>query len=276
MSDATTISRGGQSDPLIGLGDLVRGLSQRQLWFAFAADEVQQRYRRSKLGIAWIILSYVMFVAAISVFFGPFSSRGQAEFTAYVAVCYALFAFLTANVTDGCSVFRSSKTWINSVPLPHSIHVLKSVARSVFVFAISMTVAFVVLVATGHLFDPVAWLAVPAFIVLLFNGVMMQSYLGYAAARFRDLEHLLVSLTRVLFFTTPIIWVRADQPEGSIRRAIADVNPFTHALEIFSSPLLGYVPDLLSWKIILCLTVVNVLLMLAASYVAYRRLPYWL
>lgn len=261
---------------MIGLSDLFRGLSRTELWLAFAADEVQNRYRRSRLGLAWIVISYLFFVSAISIFFGPFSVKGHIEFTAYVAICYALFSFLSANLTDGCAVFRNGKSWIKSIPLPHSIHVLKSVARGLFVFSICMIVAFIVLISTGHLQDPVAWLALPAFLVLLVNGVFIQTYLGYAAARFRDLEHLIGSLTRILFFTTPIIWVRAEQPEGSIRRAIADVNPFTHALEIFSAPLLGHMPDMLSWKVMGAMTALNFMLMLAVSFVAHRRLPYWL
>lgn len=276
MSDAVFISKGGQSDYLVGLKDLLGGISRTELWIAFAADEVQQRYRRSKLGILWIIISYVFFVAAISLFFGGFSSKGASDFTAFVAVNYAMFSFLVANLTDGCAVFRTSRTWISSVPVPHSVHVLKSVARSAFVFAITMVIAAAVLLVTVHLTDPVAWLSVPAFVVLLFNAVLIQTYLGYITARFRDFEHLIQSLTRILFFTTPILWVRTEQPEGSIRRMIAEINPFTHALDIFSAPLLGNAPDPRSWAVMGVLTVVNFLLMLVVAYLAHRRLPYWL
>lgn len=276
MASAGFVSVGGKADLLVGLRDLARGLSSTRLWWAFAADEVQQRYRRSRLGLAWIVISYVLFVAAISIFFGGFSDKGANEFTAYVAVNYALFSFLTANLTDGCAVFRASKTWVSSMPLPHSIHVLKSVARAVFVFGISMVVAVLVLLVTGHLTRPVSWLALPALAVLLVNAVLVQTYLGYLTARLRDVEHLMQSLTRILFFTTPILWVRAEMPEGSLRRTIADINPLTHALEIVSSPLLGHMPDMLSWKVIGALTGVNLLLMLGAAYVAHRRLPYWL
>ena len=276
MSDAAFISRGGQTDYLVGLKDLWAGIARTELWWAFAAEEIQQRYRRSRLGIAWVVLSYLLFVVSISIFFGGFSSKAAGEFTAHVAVNYAMFSFLIANVTDGCAVFRSSKTWISSVPFPYSVHVLKSVARSLFVFAISMVIAIIALVATGHVDAPVSWLALPAFLLLLLNAVLVQTYLGYIAARFRDLEHLVQSVTRILFFVTPILWVRHEQPEGSLRRTIADLNPLTHALEIFSAPLLGQAPDPLSWKIMGFITLLNFLLMLVTSYVSYRRLPYWM
>lgn len=270
------VSVGGKSDLLVGLRDLGRGLSKTQLWFAFAADEVQQRYRRSRLGLAWIVISYLLFVSAISIFFGGFSQKGPSEFVVYVAVNYALFSFLVANLSDGCAVFRSSKTWVNSMPLPHSIYVLKSVARGLFVFGINAFVAAGVLLLTGHLLTPVSWLALPAFLLLLVNAVLVQTYLGYLTARFRDLEHLMQSLTRLLFFATPILWVRAEMPEGSLRRTIADINPLTHALEIVSAPLMGHLPDPLSWRIMFLLTLINILVMLAASYLSHRRLPYWL
>ena len=276
MTDAVYISTGGRSDILVGLTDLFRGLAQRRLWLAFAADEVQTRYRRSKLGLAWIILSYLLFVGSISIFFGGFSTKDAREFTAYVAVNYAMFSFLVANLTDGCASLRVSKSWVNSIPLPHSIYVLKSVARGMFVFAISMVVAIIVLLITGHLRTTVSLLAVPALLVVIINAVLLQTTLGYISARYPDVDHLMQSLTRILFFLTPILWVRTEQADGSLQRSIADLNPMTHALETFSSPLLGHMPDLLSWKVMGVITVVNFFLMLGVSYFSHRRLPYWL
>jgi ABC-type polysaccharide/polyol phosphate export permease len=276
VTDAVYISTGGRSDILVGLTDLFRGLAQRRLWLAFAADEVQTRYRRSKLGLAWIILSYLLFVGAISIFFGGFSTKDAREFTAYVAVNYAMFSFLVANLTDGCASLRVSKSWVNSIPLPHSIYVLKSVARGMFVFGISMVVAMIVLLLTGHLRTTVSLLAVPALLVLLVNAVLLQTILGYISARYRDVEHLMQSLTRNLFFVTPILWVRAEQADGSLQRTIADMNPITHALEIFSAPMLGHMPDLYSWKVMGIITLVNFIIMLGVSYLSHRRLPYWL
>ena len=276
MTDAAYISIGGRSDLLVGLKDLFRGLGQTRLWLAFAADEVQTRYRRSRLGLAWIVVSYLMFVAAISLFFGGFSSKDAQAFTAYVAVNYAMFSFVVANLTDGCASLRASKSWVSSIPLPHSIYVLKSVARGTFVFAISMTVALMVLLVTGHLRTSVSLLAVPALVVVLLNAVFVQTILGYVSARFRDIEHLMLSLTRILFFVTPILWVRSEQADGTLQRTIADLNPITHALEVFSAPLLGHMPDPLSWAIMGLLTVATFSGMLLVSYLSHRRLPYWL
>lgn len=261
-------------EPSVALSDLVEGLGAFQLWAAFAWDEIQNRYRRSTLGIAWIVVSFLMFVGAIAVFFGGFSNLDARNFTGYVAVNYAIFLFLIGNVTDGCEVFHSSRAWIKSSRLPQSIYVFKSVARSLFTFSINISMAIVMLLVLGMKLTPIAFMAVPAFILLLLNAIWVQMILGYIAARFRDVPHLVSAITRILFFVTPILWVRHEAT--GLRDTIATLNPFTHALEIFSAPLLGRAADPLSWTVMLWLTLAGFVSALVVGAFGNRRLAYWL
>ena len=54
------------------------------------------------------------------------------------------------------------------------------------------------------------------------------------------------------------------------------MNPYTHALEIFSAPLLGKAPDPDSWLYIGIFTVVMFAVALIVGGVSHRRLPYWI
>ncbi|MEM8634651.1 MAG: ABC transporter permease [Pseudomonadota bacterium] len=274
MAEIEVIGSQSRFTPTFVIKDMFDGLGRVQLWSAFAWDEIQQRYRRSRLGIAWIVLSYLLFVGAIAFFFGGFSAKEGVSFTAYVAVNYSIFLFLLAALTEGCDVFRVSTNWIKSAPLPHSIYVYKSLARSLFVFFINLIAAFCILAWYGLLPGAKALLSIPAFLVLLVNAVWVQIVFGYVAARYRDLTHLVQSLSRILFFITPIIWVR-DERSGLIGR-VADVNPFTHALEIFSAPILGSYPRQESWIIIGLITIAGYLLAILVGGLSYRRLAYWL
>lgn len=276
MSREIRVSESVRFSPLIPLTDLLEGAGRVQLWLAFASDEIQQRYRRSKLGLAWIVISYLIFVGSISLFFGNFSDLNHQSFAVYVAVNFAIFTFLLANITDGCAVFWIARSWISSAPLPHSIHVFKSVSRSLFVFAINMVVAMIIFFAYGNKLTLVAWEAIPAFLLLCIDAVFVQMILGYISARYRDIEHLVQSITRVLFFTTPVLWVRDEHTAPGVRNTIAELNPLTHALEIFSAPILGKHADLNSWVIMLCLSVALFLLAMVVGGFAHRRLPYWL
>ncbi|MEM6890472.1 MAG: ABC transporter permease [Pseudomonadota bacterium] len=274
MADIEVIASQKRFTPSYVLKDIFDGLGRVQLWSAFAWDEIQQRYRRSRLGIAWIVFSFLLFVGAIDFFFSGFSAEGGINFTAYVAINYAIFLFLLSAFTEGCDVFRVSTNWIKSAPLPHSIYVYKSLARSLFVFGINLAVAFGLLAWYGIWPTSLALLSIPAFFVLLLNAVWIQLVFGYVAARYRDLSHLVQSISRLLFFITPIIYVR-DESMGMIA-LVADFNPFTHALEIFSAPILGSYPRIESWIIMLALTAIGYLLAVIVGGLSYRRLAYWL
>ncbi|MEZ5985955.1 MAG: ABC transporter permease [Hyphomonas sp.] len=191
MTRAVRVTQTVGFNPLIALTDLLNGARRVHLWLAFASDEIQNRYRRSRLGLTWIVISYLIFVGSISLFFGNFSDLQHQHFTVYVAINYAIFTFLLGNITDGCAVFRVGRTWISSAPLPHSIHIYKSIARSLFVFAINLAVALVIFFMYGyHLTLTAGWKQSRLFLLLLLDAVFVQMILGYISARFRDVEHL--------------------------------------------------------------------------------------
>ena len=270
---AVIYSRDAQGGPLSIVKDLIEGIKLGPVWRAFAWDEIQQRYRRSVLGLAWIAVSYLIFVGSIALFFADFAALGAKEFTSYVAIGFAAFTFLIGNVIDGCDVFRSARTWIKSTPLPYSIYIYKSIARSVFPFAIHLGVAFAVMAITGWRPAPIILMALPALALYVVNAVAVQWIFGLAAARYRDVSHLVSAITRILFFTTPILFVYGER--GGLVKQIVDINPLTHFIEIFRAPVLGHPATAGSWPIALAITVGAWALALVGAGLLRRRLPFW-
>lgn len=268
---AKTYSR---REPASFLADVVQGISLVDVWLTFALDDMHQRYRRSLFGVLWIVLAYALFVGGISFFFGAFSRASPDRFIAHVAIGYAMFAFLMAQVQDGCQVFVNSSTWIKSVSMPYSIHVFRSIFRALFALALCFIVAILAMIYLGWRPTVVALLSLPGFAVYLINAVAIQYLLGLIAARFRDVTHLTNSITRIMIFATPILWVREEMTGP--RAFVADLNPLTHYLEIVRAPLMGDLARPSSWVITLIITVI---LWIAASIAGARlrrRLPYWI
>ena len=261
------------SGPVAVIGDLLDGWRRGPIWRAFAWDEIQQRYRRSILGLAWIVISYVIFVLSIALFFGGFTAMGSNSFTPYVAVGYAAFGFLIGNITDGCEVFRGSSTWIKSSSLPYSIYIYKSIARSFFPFVVQLLTALVLMIGFGWRPHWGIFLAVPALLIFLVNAIWLQLFFGLIAARWRDIAHLVSAVTRILFFMTPILWVYEER--SGIVRKIAGINPLTHFLQIFRAPILGESVALESWLIVLGWTGAGWIVAVATASVMRRRLPFW-
>jgi ABC-2 type transport system permease protein len=275
MSTSVTVRRTAQSGSISGFfADLAAGLRMTDLWRTFAWDEIQQRYRRSILGVAWIMIAYAMFVGGVSVIFSAFTREDTSFFLMHVALGFAAFNFIVGNITDGCTVFTGARAWIHSIALPHSIHVYRSICRSIFIFGLQLIMAALIVVAVGWRPSLLNLWVLPAILVFLLNAVAIQYLMGLISARFRDVTHLVTSITRLLFFVTPILWVRSDLGAG--RSSFADFNPVAHYVEIFRAPLMNLEPRPLSWVVVLVLTV---LVWIAAAIVASRvrqRLAYWL
>ncbi|MBI1263719.1 MAG: hypothetical protein GC187_03180 [Alphaproteobacteria bacterium] len=275
MNSSVTVRRTSRDNEVSGFfADLVAGLRMADLWQTFAWDEIQQRYRRSLLGVAWIVIAYAMFVGGISIIFSAFSREDGSFFLMHVAIGYAAFTFIVGNITDGCTVFTGARVWIQSIALPHSIHIYRSICRSIFTFALQFIVAAVIIVAAGWRPSLINLMVLPAIAVLLLNAVAIQYLMGLISARYRDVTHLVSSITRLLLFVTPILWVRSDL--GNARSQFVDFNPVAHYIEIFRAPLMGLEPRPLSWIVVGGLTLV---VWIAAAWAASsmrRRLAYWL
>jgi len=254
--------------------DIIQGVGKVDVWFTFAMDDMQQRYRRSALGLIWIMLSYAIFVGGVSFFFGAFSETSPDRFVAYVAIGYAIFAFLMAQIQDGCQVFVNATTWIKSVSMPLSIHVLRSIFRAIFTLVLNLSVAFCAMLIMGWRPELVALLCLPAFLVYLINAVAIQYIFGLVAARYRDVAHLTNSITRIMIFVTPVLWVR-EELTGA-RAIVADINPLTHYIEIVRAPLLGDVARISSWGVVITITVIVWIIAVVAGTFMRRRLAYWI
>jgi ABC-type polysaccharide/polyol phosphate export permease len=260
------------------IADILGGFRAGRVWRAFAWEETKRRYRRSALGLLWIVIGYVAFVGAVALFFGNFNLETAEQiktieqFATHVALGYAAFALITSNIQDGAAVFTGSAAWIKSVSLPYSVYALRNVTRTLvpFVLQLASWIAFALM--TGHRFEPVAWLSLPAVAVIVFNAVAMQLLFGFLSARYRDIEHMIATILRVLLFMTPILYTY--EGTSGVTRMLADANPITHFVEIFRAPLVGQAPSAESWIAVGYSTVVIWGAAILAGAVLRRRLPY--
>lgn len=276
LNEATAVySAEAQTGIRVVVNDLLDGFRRQAVWRTFAWDEIQQRYRRSMLGIAWIAVSYLVFVGAITIFFRGFASMDTIDFVAYSGFGFAAFTFLVGNLTDGCAVFRSASSWIKSASLPYSVYIYQSLARSVFTFAIQLAAGTVLLVTLfGWRPSIESLMSVVALGVFLLNAVWVQYLLGLFGARFGDVQHIVGTIQRLLFFTTPILWVYDERSEKLKR--VADINPLTHFIEIFRAPLLGELPNIHSVFYVAAFTFAGWVITLLAAGRMRRRLPFWI
>lgn len=233
-------------------------------------------YRRSRLGVVWLIMPPLLYIWGLGAFFSSMSGKPLVEFAAHVAIGFLVFRLVTAVIADSTSVLAANQAFILDGRVRITDFVLRVVARALFYAGVALPLVVAALwVYPGLQASGFLWLLATLPLVLL-NAIWVSVVFALVGARFPDTEQFIGNVFLFLFLLTPIIWYAEQAPLESARGMLMRVNPLFHMVEVVRAPLLEGRMDLLSLKILLATTVVG----WSVAAIAYRRysrfVPLWI
>jgi ABC-2 type transport system permease protein/lipopolysaccharide transport system permease protein len=252
--------------------DLVQGCKRSWMWWALAMQDIRLRYRGSALGPLWLTISTLVMVVAMGFIYARLFQTDTRSYMPYLTVGLIVWQLISTLITDGCHTFTASEAVIQQVPIPFSIHAYRVVCRNFIIFAHSLVLVPIGLVAFRI---PVGWRVVEAFAgcaVIAVNGVWIGILLGMFSARFRDIPPIVASFVQVAFFVTPVFWpIEALGPY----RSLAEYNPLFAAIDVIRAPLIGQATAAPSWPVLLAATALGCALSFALFARFRSRIAYW-
>lgn len=252
--------------------DWARSTRMSSLWTNLALEDLRDRYRRTALGLFWIIVSFALFVLVKILVFGQLASVPAAEFGIFVTLGFGVWSYINSMVLDGCTAYMQARPWILGTATPYPVFLLQAVYRNVLVFAFILLVMGVALAWKTTPWRVQAFTALPALLAYLVTSVWMSAILAPLCARYRDLYHMVQTGMRLVFFATPILWM----PAASGRLAmIAHANPLSHFVAIMRDPLLYNRIPMESWGIVVAINVVGILAAVVVYTATRRRVAHW-
>ena len=266
---AGTVGRGRMfRDDLSGLRQAVPLL----LWRAWR--DVKARYRRSVLGPYWLSIGTLTFVAGYSILAGLLFQRPLEEFLGYIACGVITWQFMSTCLVEGSKIFVANASEIRSVRTNYLGLPVRLLLRALIGFAHSLPIVLVVVFFTDSI-NLNTLMFIPGLILLALSLLPLVAALGTLAARYRDLEQVVVMMNQFLFYMTPLLW-KSEMLGDGWGQWIALANPFYYALTIVRSPLLGEAVPLGIWA-------GAIGFMLLANLVGYgvyarlrQRIPFWI
>jgi ABC-2 type transport system permease protein len=195
-----------------------------------------------------------------------------------VATGLLIWNFISGCILEGSEVFITNEGLIKFLPAPLSLHVYRLVWRQSLFFAHNLVIWAILVVLFPQPLGLSLLLAVPAFALLMVNGMWIALLAGVVATRFRDIPPIVSSVVQLVFYLTPIVWdygTLAANPAVAQRARLAELNPVLHYLEILREPMLG---DPIVWRHWVVVGVITVLGWAAALVILrnYRsRVSYW-
>ena len=262
----------GTSGDVLARADFIDSLTRWRLWGLMGWQDIKQRYRRSVLGPFWLTLSMAILVAALGFLYGELFGIAIDDYLPFLTLGFLAWGLISGVIIDGCTAFIGAEPFIKQMKLPFFLHIYRIVWRNLIIFAHNSVVYIGVAVVFGIWPGIAGLLLLPGLVLIVLNAIWVGLLLGMICARFRDVPQIVVSVLQVAFFLTPIIW----KPELLASRAgFVQANPFFHFVELVRAPLLGSVPGLTTWIVVLAIT-------LAGWFVTFlffrrfrARIAYW-
>ncbi len=256
----------------LAVRDLVAGLQQWQLWGLMGWQDIRQRYRRSLLGPFWLTISMGVLVGTLGFLYGSLFGIDVEQYLPFIALGFLAWGLISGTISEGCTAFIQSAHYIQQIKLPFSTFVYWVVWRNLIIFAHNFVIYLVVAVIFGIWPGAAALLVLPGLALVIANATWVGLLFGMVCARFRDVPQIVTSLLQVAFFVTPIIWMPEQLGD---RIAFAQANPFFHFVELVRAPLLGHVPALSTWMVVLATTAGGWSLTLLLFRRFRNRISYW-
>ncbi len=219
----------------LGIRDIREAVANYRVWLMFGWLDIKLRYRRSLLGPFWITLSIATMVMALGLLYSQIFNQELSEYLPYIGCSLIVWFFISNMINEGCYTFIYAESQIKQVNQSLSVYAFRLLWRNVVVFLHN----FIVVVLLLSVFRIFHWQAVIFPLTFLLSSAVFFFFsiiLGLICARYRDVPQVVLSVTQILIFITPIFW----RKEFLTRHEwVVHFNPVFHLLEIMRAPLLG-------------------------------------
>lgn len=215
-----------------------------------AAHEVKLRYRKSLLGPFWLAISNAIYIIILGLFWSKLVSDQKSDFFKYFAISQLFWIWISSQISDSCELFIRNERLINQLTIPLQFYVLKDVLKNFFIFIHNIITIIIILFLYP---DEPLYLAqllifIPLTIIFLF---FVSSIIALVCLRFRDMAPIISTITQLLYFVTPIIWV--ETRINGRHSWVYQLNPIHHLISICRNSFMGKFADLYSVIYILIL-----------------------
>ncbi len=216
--------------------DQITALKNWRVWWHLGMADVRNRFAKSFVGPAWILLNLAMWVGGMGIIYGTLFQQPLDTYLPFLTIGFVCWGFLSQTITDGGNAFVFAEGYIKQFTYPKQIYVLRVIVNASVPFMIGVLIFLSVTLAMGQPIGPGMLWVLPGLALVLIVAYLHAFIMAYASARFRDLPHGMTALLQVLMFVTPIFFT----VETLAKRGLDFVykyNPLYYLIDVVRHPL---------------------------------------
>jgi ABC-type polysaccharide/polyol phosphate export permease len=259
---------------VVGLSDLAEGLNSWRIWHLLGTADLRRRHARSRFGQMWVTLTTGITILALGLVWSLLWRMPIAGIFPYITVSMIFWGLMTSSLNDATTSFASTGKLFLNQRASLSVAIYALIYRNLIILIYNA----VIIVAVFAWFRVMpSWpllLLAPGLVLTILSLMSVAYVLAIAATRYRDAVPLVLSVTQVAYFISPVLWKPEFMPAEY--RWINIVNPFSVFLAIMRDPVLGAAPPAVDWAAAGAFTIVA--LALAIPFVGryQNRVMYWI
>lgn len=233
------------------------------------------RYRRTALGPLWLLVGPGLFIFFLGSLFSRVSNIDASIFIPHLTIGLIFWTLIQGFVTNSTTVFQRARPQILQQGMQLKDIIVMDMGTTLLQFLHQLVLIFVVMIYYQTPITLFASTSLLGLAIMVANGYWISILFGIIGARYRDLTEITQALMRIAFLATPIIWMPGDLSKGDVLSPYLMLNPFYHFMEIVRAPLLNQPISLISWAIVLTITILG----LVTAHFFYgryhKRVPLW-
>jgi len=211
--------------------DLRAVWNYRELVYYLVVREIQGRYRRTALGVSWLLLRPALYMLVFAFVFGTVlkvSSDGL-PYPLFLLAGLTPWSFFNNGVARAAASLSDNVHVITKTYFPRLVLPLASVASGIVDFVASLLVLLaLMLFYQTPLHVQLLWLPL-FFLAGILPTLALSLWLSVLTVRFRDLTYALQFILQVLMYTTPVVYSLSLVP---VRwRTLYELNPLAGVVQ---------------------------------------------
>jgi ABC-2 type transport system permease protein len=234
--------------------------------------DLKKRYENSYLGYAWTFLEPALLIGIYYLVFGKGRAVGNVHIDHYVLfIATAMMPWIWfRNVCQGAStVISGNSKLVSSINLPREIYPIALTLTEGLEYLLTLPLVWLIALVYGV--APTHYLVFLPLVIVLELVLVTGAALLLAALTtlFRDIERVMSSFLRILFYLTPVIY-----PSGRLHGSIHVVYSFDPLVGIFELNRKVFFPATEVTATMLAVSIVGSLLMFVVGWAVFIRLEH--
>lgn len=247
-----TLHRVGARAPFLDY--LRQAWERRDFAFEMARSRIQASNQRNRLGMLWLIFQPTMNALMYGLIFGLLQGNSRPpDFPAFVVVGVFLFQFFSSSMNQGAKSITGNQSLVQSLSFPRITLPLSTVMEQFLSLMPMLGVMYIYCLVLGQRPTPAWLLIIPLVAILAVFNVGIALVTARLTVHIRDLTHLLPIFTRLLFYTSGVLFSVdkvLNQWPWMVR--IFDYHPIYQTLQIARGAILDSVafPSMHAWLVL--------------------------